>query len=168
MSRRSRSSRSLRSVISLAILDAPTTLPSTSLIGEMVIETSTRCPSLRRQMVSNCSVRSPRRMRSRMKLALRRDKDGYRCADDLFRPVAEDPLGARVPAYGDPIEVRTCYRVTAVLDDGSEPPQVLFKGTDEPHERPPRSAKQRRRRKHGSSSSATPGCLQGSKSSVQG
>ena len=36
----------------------------------------------------------------------------------------------------DAIEVRTCYRVTAVLDDGSEPPLVLFKETDEPHESP--------------------------------
>src|SRR5215831_8321598 len=69
-------------------------------------------------------------------LVLSRNKDGYRCADDLFRPIAKDSLSAHVPAFGDAIEVRTCYRVTAVLDDGSEPPQFLFKGTDKPHESP--------------------------------
>jgi hypothetical protein len=47
-----RASASLRSVISRAIFEAPTTLPSVVLIGDTVSEMSTRLPSLRRRTVS--------------------------------------------------------------------------------------------------------------------
>jgi hypothetical protein len=81
-------------------------------------------------------------------VALRRDQDGYRLADDLFSQVAVDTLCAPVPACDDAIEALTYYCVIAKLDDGSKqraltrltigdvslPLQFLLKDTDAPHE----------------------------------
>ena len=55
-----------RSLMSRAIFDAPTILPSALPIGETVSETSTGVPSLRTRTVSKWSIRSPRRRRSRI------------------------------------------------------------------------------------------------------
>src|ERR1700692_667173 len=46
----------LRSVMSVAVLDAPMILPDGVLIGEMLSETSTGRPSLRKRMVSWCLI----------------------------------------------------------------------------------------------------------------
>jgi PAS domain-containing protein len=61
----------LSSVMSRAILDAPTIFPREFLIGEMVSEMSTRLPSLRCRTVSKCSMRHGES--SRGSRALRRD-----------------------------------------------------------------------------------------------
>ena len=53
------SSARFRSLTSRTILDAPTTLPASSLIGEIVRETWMRLPSARTRSVSKCSIRSP-------------------------------------------------------------------------------------------------------------
>ena len=52
------------SVMSLAIFDAPTILPSAFLTGETVSETTIRLPFLRCRTVSKWSMRSPRLIRS--------------------------------------------------------------------------------------------------------
>src|SRR5258706_9277453 len=79
-------------------------------------------------------------------VALRRDQNAYRLADDLFSAVAEDTLCTPVPACDDAIEVLTYYCVIAKLDDGSKqraltrltvgdgnlPVQFLLKDTDAP------------------------------------
>ena len=60
------SSASLRSVMSRATFDAPTTRPAASLMGEIVKEISRSVPSLRMRQVSKCSTSTPRLSRSRM------------------------------------------------------------------------------------------------------
>jgi len=55
----SRVSASRWRVTSRTILDAPTTLPSSSLIGEMVSETQMRRPSFLTRSVTKCSIRLP-------------------------------------------------------------------------------------------------------------
>ena len=55
----------MRSVMSRAIFDAPTTLPCAFLSGETEREILTNAPSLRTRVVSKCSMRSPRTSRSR-------------------------------------------------------------------------------------------------------
>ena len=52
--------------MSRAIFEIPIIFPVSSLIDEMVKETSTSSPSFRRRTVSKCSIRSPRRSRSMM------------------------------------------------------------------------------------------------------
>ena len=54
------------SVMSRAIFDAPTILPSAFLTGETVNETAIRLPCLRCRTVSKWSIRSPRLMRVRI------------------------------------------------------------------------------------------------------
>ena len=56
----------LSSVKSRDTLDIPVTTPLESRIGEMVMATSRRLPSLRARFVSSSSARSPRRTRSRI------------------------------------------------------------------------------------------------------
>ena len=58
-SSRSVSSARFRSEISLAIFEAPTMLPSSSLMGETVSEMGKSRPSFARRTVSKCSTRSP-------------------------------------------------------------------------------------------------------------
>ena len=100
-SSRSRSSSArLRSVMSLAIFEAPTIVPSASRIGETVSETSMRRPSLVTRL--GLEVARPARRvgcASRMLVhvlgMLGRHQDGDGLADDLGGGVAEDPLGGR-------------------------------------------------------------------------
>src|SRR5438105_15056286 len=48
-----------RSVMPRAVFDTPIVFPVSSLIGEMVKETSIICPSFRRRTVLQCSIFSP-------------------------------------------------------------------------------------------------------------
>src|SRR5262249_29618516 len=59
-------------------------------------------------------------------LMIRRDEDGDRLADDLFRHVAEDPFGAFVPALDDAVEVLADDRVIGRFDDCDESMSGLF------------------------------------------
>src|SRR5258708_2946430 len=59
-------------------------------------------------------------------VALRRDQDGYRLADDLFTEVAVDTLCPPGPACVDAIEVLTYYFVIAQLHTTSAPPILLL------------------------------------------
>ncbi len=67
--RRSAPSARFFSVMSLAIFEAPTIAPEAPRIGEMVKDTWTRRPCFVIRTVSKCSIRSPRRRRSRMRVS---------------------------------------------------------------------------------------------------
>ena len=72
--------------MSRTILDAPTTLPASSLIGEMVSETWNSSPSDRKRSVSKCSIRFPA-----FKLAMIWSSSAMRSAGmtrEMWRPTA--------------------------------------------------------------------------------
>ena len=120
---RSASAR-LRSVMSRTIFDAPTTLPASSLIGEIVSDTGMRRPSDRTRSVSKCSIRCPafRLAMIWSSSAMRSggNDEGDVAADGLLGGVAEEPLGRRVPALNDAVERLADDGVVRGFDDRRE------------------------------------------------
>ena len=121
---RSMASRRRRSVMSRAVFETPITVPLASRIGEMLSETGTSRPSLCRRQVSRFSTRSPRATALITSSSSRDWSSGMStrsgAADDLVGAVAEQPLGARIPAEYRAVEVLADDRVGRALHDRVE------------------------------------------------
>ena len=76
--------------MSRATFDMPMVAPEGALIGEMLSETSTGLPSLRRRVVSLCSMLSPQPIRRRMSCTSGSRPAGTRIA--MFLPAASAAL----------------------------------------------------------------------------
>ena len=121
---RSRSSAWRWRVTSRTIFDAPMTLPSSSLIGEIVSDTTIGRPSLPHALGLEM-VDAPPGPQARDDLvllaeALGRDHQRDVAADRLLGGVAEQPLGGRVPALDRAVERLADDRVVGRFDDRRE------------------------------------------------
>ena len=114
----------LRSVMSRTIFDAPMTLPSSSLIGEIVSDTRIRRPSL--AAAPSRSARCAGRPSALAMISSSSARRSGGMTSEMWRPtasaagVAEQALGRRVPALDHAVERLADDRVVRRLDDRGE------------------------------------------------
>ena len=110
--------------MSRTIFDAPITLPSSSLIGEMVSETE-HAPAVGAHALGLEVLDSPARLQLAMISSSSARRSGG-MTSEMWRPtaccggVAEQPLGGRVPALDDAVERLADDRVVRRFDDRRE------------------------------------------------
>ena len=118
------------SVMSLAIFDAPTILPSASLTGETVSETTAKLPSSATpnglELFDPLSPPDTRENLTFSVVSVFRNNNRDRLANCLFGSVAEDALCASIPTYDNAIEIFAYDYVFARLYDRRYPTQSLF------------------------------------------
>ena len=114
----------LRSEISRAIFDAPTTTPSALRIGETLSEMGTSRPSRACRTVSKCSTRRPARIARQhcvfLGLPIIGNDAANGRANHLVGGIPEHAFGRLVPRQNDSVQVLADDGIVGRLDDGGE------------------------------------------------
>ena len=108
-----------RTEISRKILDAPITLPCSSRIGEMVRETSSRCPVLVRRTVSKYhTASSPDVIHDHLLIGVEivRDKFQDRRANHFVCGITEKTSGSCIPAGNDAVQIFAQNHIILIVD----------------------------------------------------
>ncbi len=120
----------LRSVMSRAIFEAPTTRPSLSRIGETVREMSMKPSVLRNadrlEVIDSLSPRDPREDLVFLVEPIGRDDQGDRPTNGLVGRVAEEPFGPGIPRADHAVEGFADDGVMGGFDDCCETRLRLF------------------------------------------